>query len=164
MAEEPLTYPNLQLEMESIGALVKEEMIDRLFEQNAVVTGQLANSINPREVTVTQDSIVLPISLLEYGVYVDNGAERGPGRMPPVRDIASWIRQKRIDVPSGFTPEQFAWAVARNIAKKGQRFKKPKPFIEVSLNDVINRNLNNIGDAAALDIDENIEINYGEIG
>ena len=42
---EPLTYPNLQLEMESIGALVKEEMIDRLFDNNSVVTGQLARSI-----------------------------------------------------------------------------------------------------------------------
>lgn len=163
MSEE-LTYPNLQLEMESIGALVKEEMIDRLFEQNAVVTGQLANSITPGNLQVAPNLYTLPISLLEYGIYVDNGAERGPGRMPPVRDIASWIKQKRIVVPSGFTPEQFAWAVARNIAKKGQRFKKPKPFIEVSLNDVVNRNIANIGDAVALDIDENIQTNYGEIG
>lgn len=164
MADEQLTYPNLQLEMESIGALVKEEMIDRLFDNNSVVTGQLARSIDPKEVTVTQDGLVLPISLLEYGIYVDNGAERKAGGMPPVRDIASWIKQKRINVPAGFTPEQFAWAVARNIAKKGQRFKKPKPFIEVSLNDVVNRNINNMGEAVALDIDENIQTNYGEIG
>ena len=163
MAEQPLTYPNLQLEMESIGALVKEEMIDRLFEQNAVVTGQLARSITPGNLQVSDNLYTLPISLLEYGVYVDDGAERGPGGMPPVRDIASWIKQKRITVPAGFTPEQFAWAVARNIAKKGQRFKKPKPFIEVSLNDVVNRNINNIGEAVALDIDENIQTNYGEI-
>lgn len=163
MSEE-LTYPNLQLEMESIGALVKEEMIDRLFEQNAVVTGQLARSIDPGSLQVKPNLYTLPISLLEYGIYVDDGAERGPGRMPPVRDIASWIKQKRINVPAGFTPEQFAWAVARNIAKKGQRFKKPKPFIEVSLVDVVNRNITNIGDAVALDIDENIQTNYGEIG
>ena len=149
MAEQ-ITYPNLALEMESIGALVKEEMIDRLFDNNSVVTGQLAKSITPGEViTATENTLTLPISLLEYGVWVDNGAERGKGGMPPVRAISEWIKQKRINVPQGFTPEQFAWAVARNIEKKGQRFKKPTPFIEVSLQDVVNRNLNNIGEATA---------------
>jgi hypothetical protein len=39
---EPLTYPNLQLEMSDIGILVVEEMTDRLFDNNSVVTGQLA--------------------------------------------------------------------------------------------------------------------------
>jgi hypothetical protein len=164
MAEQ-LTYPNLKLEMASIGSLIKEEMIDRLFDNNSVVTGQLARSITPKEViTDANGNEILPISYLKYGDYVDDGAERGPGGMPPVRDIASWIKQKRINVPAGFTPEQFAWAVARNIAKKGQRFKKPKPFIEVSIVDVVNRNINNIGEAVALDIDENIQQNYGEIG
>lgn len=164
MAEQ-MTYPNLTLEMESIGALVKEEMIDRLFDNNSVVTGQLAKSITPGDViTATKDTLSVPITLLEYGVYVDNGAERGAGGMPPIKAISEWIKQKRISVPVGFTPEQFAWAVARNIEKKGQRFKKPKPFIEVSLQEVVNRNLENIGTATALDIDAHIETNYGEIG
>ena len=164
MAEQ-MTYPNLQLEMEHIGVLVKEEMIDTLFDNNSVVTGQLARSITPGEViTATQDTISLPITLEKYGLYVDDGAERGKGGMPPVKAIFEWIKQKRITVPMGFTPEQFAWAVARNIEKKGQRFKKPKPFIEVSLQEVVNRNLTNIGEATALDIDEHIEDNYSIIG
>ena len=164
MAEQ-MTYPNLQLEMEHIGVLVKEEMIDTLFDNNSVVTGQLARSITPGEViTATQDTLSLPITLEKYGLYVDDGAERGKGGMPPVKAIFEWIKQKRITVPIGFTPEQFAWAVARNIEKKGQRFKKPKPFIEVSLQEVVNRNLTNIGEATALDIDEHIETNYGTIG
>lgn len=163
MAEQ-ITYPNLKLEMQSIGALVKEEMIDTLFDNNSVVTGQLANSITPGEVVVTEQGLELPITLLKYGVYVDDGAERGKGGMPPVQAIKDWIKQKRISVPMGFTPEQFAWAVARNIEKKGQRFKKPKPFIEVSLQEVIDRNLTNIGEATALDIDEHIEDNYSIIG
>ena len=164
MAEQ-ITYPSLKLEMENIGALVKEEMIDRLFDQNAVVTGQLARSITPGDViTATEDTLSLPITLEKYGLYVDDGAERGAGGMPPVKAIFEWIKQKRISVPMGFTPTQFAWAVAKNIEKKGQRFKKPKPFIEVSLQEVVNRNLTNIGDATALDIDNHIESNYGEIG
>lgn len=162
---EQITYPNLKLEMESIGALVKEEMVDRLFDNNSVVTGNLARSITPGEViTATKDTLTLPIDLLKYGLYVDDGAERGKGGMPPVRAIKDWIKQKRISVPRGFTPDQFAWAVARNIEKKGQRFKKPKPFIEVSLQSVVDRNLSNIGNSTALDIDEHIEDNYAEIG
>ena len=160
---EQLTYPNLKLEMESIGALVKEEMIDNLFNNNSVVTGQLAKSITPLEVIEKDGIEILPIRFLKYGEYVDDGAERRAGGMPPVKAISDWIKQKRISVPAGFTPEQFAWAVARNIEKKGQRFKKPKPWIDVSINDVINRNLANIGEAVALDIDEHIETNYGEI-
>jgi hypothetical protein len=161
---EPLKYPNLQLEMSDIGTLVVEEMVDRLFDNNSVVTGNLAKSIRPLTTTVNGDIITQDIQLPLYGIYVDNGAERKKGGMPPVKAIIDWIKQKRISVPSAMTPIQFAWAVAKNIEKKGQRFKKPKPFIQVSLNDVVQRNLGNIGEAVALDIDENIQTNYGEIG
>ena len=161
---EKLTYPNLQLEMSDIGTLVVEEMVDRLFDNNSVVTGNLARSIKPLATTFQNDVIVQGIQLPLYGIYVDNGAERRSGGMPPIQAIMEWIKQKRISVPSAMTPKQFAWAVAKNIEKKGQRFKKPKPFIQVSLNDVVQRNLANIGEAVALDINDNIQTNYGEIG
>jgi len=161
---EPLTYPNLQLEMSDIGTLVVEEMVDRLFDNNSVVTGNLARSIKPLETQVNNGIITQNIQLPLYGIYVDGGYERKKGGMPPVKAIIDWIKQKRISVPAAMTPVQFAWAVAKNIEKKGQRFKKPKPFIQVSLDDVVTRNLSNIGKAVALDIDENIQTNYGEIG
>lgn len=161
---EKITYPNLVNELTDIGGLVKGEMIDRLYDNNSVVTGNLARSIDPQTITETNEVFNLPISMLEYGKWVDNGAERGNGRMPPVRAIADWIRQKRINVPGRFTVEQFAWAIAKNIAKKGQRFKQPKPFIQVSINDVVNQNLENIGNATALDIDDFIQTNYAELG
>jgi len=149
-------YPNLQLEMSDIGTLVVEEMVDRLFDNNSVVTGNLARSITPLTTEVNGDNIIQNIQLPLYGIYVDGGYERKKGGMPPVQAIIDWIKQKRISVPSAMTPVQFAWAVAKNIEKKGQRFKKPKPFIQVSLNDVVTRNLNNIGEAAALDISDSI--------
>jgi len=161
---EPLTYPNLQLEMSDIGILVVEEMTNRLFDNNSVVTGQLAKSLKPVSTSAKGDIITQGISLLQYGIYVDNGAERKRGGMPPIKDIINWIKQKRINVPAAMSPIQFAWAVAKSIEKKGQRFKKPKPFIQVSLDDVVMRNLNNIGEATALDINDNIQTNYGEIG
>ena len=163
---EELKYPNLQLEMSDIGQLVVEEMIDKLFDNNSIVTGNLAKSIKPKQTIFDEAKQVIDqaISLNKYGIYVDNGAERGKGGMPPVQAIIDWIRQKRINVPAAMTPKQFAWAIAKNIEKKGQRFKKPKPFIQVSLDSVVQRNLNNIGEATALDIDQNIQTNYGEIG
>jgi hypothetical protein len=162
---EPITYPNLQLEMSDIGTLVVEEMVDRLFDNNSVVTGNLARSIKPGPTDVSAEGVITqPITLPLYGIYVDEGSERKKGGMPPVRAIIDWIKQKRISVPAAMTPTQFAWAVAKNIEKKGQRFKKPKPFIQVSLNDVVERNLTNIGEATALDIDNYIEDNYAEIG
>lgn len=163
MAEQ-ITYPNLQLEMSDIGTLVVEEMVERLFDNNSVVTGNLARNIKPGPTTVEQGVITQPITLPLYGIYVDEGSERKKGGMPPVRAIIDWIKQKRISVPAAMTPVQFAWAVAKNIEKKGQRFKKPKPFIQVSLDDVVQRNLTNIGEATALDIDDYIEDNYAEIG
>ena len=161
---EQITYLNLELEMSDIGTLVVEEMVDRLFDNNSVVTGNLARSIKPGPTTVDQGVITQPITLPLYGIYVDEGSERKKGGMPPVRAIIDWIKQKRISVPMAMTPTQFAWAVAKNIEKKGQRFKKPKPFIQVSLDDVVQRNLTNIGEATALDIDDYIEDNYAEIG
>ena len=160
---EPIMYPNLQLEMSDIGTLVVEEMVERLFDNNSVVTGNLARNIKPGPTDVVNGIITQPITLPLYGIYVDEGSERKKGGMPPVRAIIDWIKQKRINVPAAMTPVQFAWAIAKNIEKKGQRFKKPKPFIQVSLNDVVQRNLENIGEATALDIDENIQTNYGEI-
>lgn len=160
-----IIYPNLQLEMSDIGTLVVEEMVDRLFDNNSVVTGNLARSIKPGPTDVSAEGVITqPITLPLYGIYVDEGSERKKGGMPPVRAIIDWIKQKRISVPAAMTPTQFAWAVAKNIEKKGQRFKKPKPFIQVSLDDVVERNLTNIGEATALDIDNYIEDNYAEIG
>ena len=161
---EPIMYPNLQLEMSDIGTLVVEEMVERLFDNNSVVTGNLARNIKPGPTDVVNGIITQPITLPLYGIYVDEGSERKKGGMPPVRAIIDWIKQKRINVPAAMTPVQFAWAIAKNIEKKGQRFKKPKPFIQVSLDDVVQRNLTNIGEATALDIDDYIEDNYAEIG
>ena len=161
---EPIKYPNLELEMSDIGTLVVEEMVDRLFDNNSVVTGNLARNIRPLATTFQNQVVEQSISLPVYGIYVDEGSERKKGGMPPVRAIIDWIKQKRINIPMAMTPTQFAWAVAKNIEKKGQRFKKPKPFIQVSLDAVVERNLANIGTATALDIDDYIEDNYAEIG
>ena len=69
---EPITYPNLELEMSDIGTLVVEEMVDRLFDNNSVVTGNLARSIKPGPTTEQEGIITQPITLPLYGIYVDD--------------------------------------------------------------------------------------------
>jgi len=156
-------YPQLELEISDVAILAAQEMVDRLYSNNSVVTGNLARSIRVQPEKDANGVITAPISLKQYGIYVDNGAERRAGKMPPVTAIADWIRLKRISVPAAMTPSQFAWAVAKSIAKKGQRFKKPKPFIDVSLQAAVNQNLQNIADAVAQDVANNIETNYGTL-
>ena len=158
---EPIEYTELTLELTSLAEQFKEEATDRLIENGSFVTGRLARSITPQTPVIKQESIVVPVKLLQYGVYVDNGAERGKGGRPPVSDIKRWIKQKRISVPTGFTVDSFAWAIAFKIGKDGQRFKKAKPFLQISLNTVLDRNIrnDNIGKATAQDINNNIQIN-----
>ena len=58
----------------------------------------------------------------DYWQFVGNG--RGPGGMPPVENIRSWMQRARI--------EGSAYAIAKNIAKKGSRAyreKKPNVFM-----------------------------------
>lgn len=156
-------YPSLELELSDIATLATQEMVDRLYSNNSVVTGNLVRSIRVLPEKDANGVMTFPISLKQYGIYVDDGAERRAGGMPPVKAISEWIRLKRINVPSAMTPQQFAWAVAKSIAKRGQRFKKPKPFIDISLQAAMNSNLQNIADAVANDVANNIELKYGTI-
>ena len=177
---EPISYPNLALQLVETAELIRESMVDNLFNNNSVITGNLARSLKVQPidkelegtvVATTNVANILDESGLktkngyDYGLSVDQGRERGPGGMPPVTAIKEWIKLKRITIPSGFTIEQFAWVIAKNIERKGQRFKKPKPFIQPAI-DFVNQQQSrsdNYGTAVALDIDNNIQQNWSEI-
>jgi hypothetical protein len=75
---------------------------------------------------------LISILMDDYSEYIDKGRRRG--KMPPVKDIITWIRTSAINVPLGLTVEDFAWAVSKSISNKGI---KAKPFIE-QLNDEVN--------------------------
>lgn len=155
--------PTFNLELKDTATLIAQEMVERLYDNNSVVTGNLVRSIKVQPVEDAKGNITYPISLKAYGIYVDDGAERRAGGMPPVQAISEWIKLKRINVPAAMTPQQFAWAIAKNIAKKGQRFKKPKPFIDESIMAALNKNIQSLADAAAMDIANDIQMKYGEI-
>ena len=158
----PVEYLATTEELTKIANSYKEEAIIKLTQNGSNVTGKLAASITVQPARVTATSLVIPVTMLKYGEYVDDGAERGRGKQPPVQDIKRWIQQKRISVPKQFkSVEQFAWAIAYNIGKQGQRFKRARPFIEPALNSVREQYINSgqLANAVALDLNRNIQLN-----
>lgn len=130
-------------QLNKIGVALVEQMRANLAANGSDLTGKLSNSIGYEVTQDSQGQYTLQILMEKYGEYVDSGAERGPGRMPPVRAIQNWIVLRKIKVPQGLSLESFAWAIATNIAKKGQRFKKPKPFIEPAFETVYKNMMDN---------------------
>jgi hypothetical protein len=149
----PVAYLATTEELTLIANAYREEAIIKLTQNGSNVTGRLAASIKVQPARLTETSIVIPVTMLKYGEYVDDGAERGRGGQPPVRAIEQWIRLKRISVPKQFkNVEQFAFVIARSIGKKGQRFRKAYPFIFPALTYAVEKNLQPVANAAALDI------------
>ena len=162
MSTIPVAYLATTEELTLIANEYREEAIIKLTQNGSNVTGRLAASIKVQPARVTETSIVIPVTMLKYGEYVDDGAERGRGKRPPVRDIVQWIQQKRISVPKQFkNVEQFAFAIAYNIGKSGQRFKRARPFIQPALNTVQQQYITSgkLSIAVAIDLNNNIQIN-----
>jgi hypothetical protein len=157
MAVQPVKFIALTEELEKVALDYQSEAQAILRQNGNNVTGRLINSIKVQPAQITPDRIVIPITMLKYGEWVDDGAERGRGGQPPVQAIKQWIKLKRITPPKGFTVEQFAWAVAKKIGKEGQRFRKSYPFIQPALNYTINKNLQGMATAAAVDITTSIQ-------
>ena len=118
-----------------VGEELKKAMTQQLADNNSRVTGNLANSIT-YEVRQRDYEYQLVRTMLKYGNYVDQGIGRGPGRMPPVKEIMEWIQLKKIPVPSSLTIESFAFAIARKIGREGTN-PRPRPFITPSINKVL---------------------------
>ena len=138
---------------------------EELISNNSVVTGRLSRSIKAEEgkqLSPTLYSVI--VEYLQYGEYVDDGAERRAGKQPPVKPLMEWIRLKSIKVPQGLTVESFAYAIAKNIAKKGQRFKKPKPWIAPSWDQAFKENEQKYAVAVLKDINNTIVERYRQAG
>jgi hypothetical protein len=157
MALQPVKFIALTEELEQVALDFQSEARAILRKNGNNVTGRLSDSIKVQPAQVTPNGIVLPITMLKYGEWVNDGAERGRGGQPPVQAIKQWIQLKRITPPKGFTVDQFAWVVAKSIKNKGQRFRKAYPFIQPALQYTINKNLQGIATAASIDITTSLQ-------
>lgn len=118
---------------------IADTMVQNLFENKSVGSGDLARSIQQNNTVVETDKgYEAVLTMLWYGETVDEGIGRGPGGRPPIKPIEEWIRRKSIPVPAAFkSPKQFAFAIAGKIAKEGDRGSKRKyPFIQNSITQV----------------------------
>ena len=152
---------NLDNALMDFGQRIVDEMQNQLFENKSVSTGDLARSITRTVVPLPNNQgEQLQVSLLWYGELLeDGGPARRAGRMPPVRPIEGWIKTKKIPVPAKFkSPENFAWAIAKSIAKKGAKKYPKKPFIMESIDNAA-ANFGTAEITAALEKDIIININ-----
>ena len=142
------------------GQIIKGKMIENLRRNKSVVSGNLLRSIGVTTPEEPNDrgnlETVLEIKAW-YAELVDQGIDnRGPGKQPPVRPIQEWLKRKSITIPSGVTIEQYSFAIAKKIAKQGQR-KRAYPFIQPSIKfgeEYFERRANE-----AIGIDAQIDVN-----
>ena len=129
-------FTELEKLQRQTGQIIKGKMIENLRANDSVVSGNLLRSIkvdNPKGLNKKGNLETILEIKAWYAVLVDKGIDnRGPGKQPPIAPIQNWIRRKSISVPSGITIESFAFAIAKKIAKKGQR-KRAYPFIQPSI-------------------------------
>ena len=140
--------------------VISQEMKINLRNNKSIASGNLVNSIKTSK---TQDKQGTLETALEIGAWyaelVSEGTgDRGPGRQPPILPIEQWIKRKSITVPAGVTIKQFAFAIAKKVAKRGQN-KRAYPFIEPSIRVGENYFERNINEALI----EDVAINTTEI-
>ena len=115
------------------GQVIKGKMIQNLRNNKSVASGNLLRSIvvNTPEEPNIQGNLETVLEIKSwYAQLVDQGIDpRGAGKQPPIQPIEAWIRRKSIAVPAGLTVKEFSFAIAKKVAKQGQR-KRAYPFIQ----------------------------------
>jgi hypothetical protein len=132
-------YTIFEAALEQFGQQVVDQMKAILKRNGNDNTGRLSNSI---EYTIEGDK--LKISMLDYGKWVNDGHERGPGRVPPIKAIEFWIAKNGITPKQGITRKQLPFVIARGIAKRGQTRRRAYPFIEPAIETVLSKDLDGV--------------------
>ena len=129
----------IQQALQQVGNQIVAEMKANLQRNNNDNTGQLANSI-----TATVEGTKLIFEMAPYGKWVNDGHERGPGRVPPIKAIEFWIAKNGITPKQGITRKQLPFVIARGIAKRGQTRRRAYPFIEPAIETVLSKDLDGV--------------------
>lgn len=119
----------------------RDQMVENLMNNRSFVTGDLAKSIVTE---VFENQMMAAVVVGEwYGITVEDGIGRKAGMMPPIAPIRNWIKRRNLRPKSGTTVDQFAFAIAKKIAKRGTR-PKARPFAAPAIQQV----KSNFGDMA----------------
>ena len=139
--------------------VIDKRMVKNLHNNRSIGSGTLVNSITTSNVTNKNGTLK---SILEIGAWyallVDKGIDnRGSGKQPPIAPIQQWIKQKSISVPAGLTIKEFSFAIAKKVAKKGQR-KRAYPFIQSAITEGQNYFIDGVGKVLIKDVAINTNI------
>lgn len=119
--------------LQEYGDRVREAMVNNLMENKSFITGKLAKSITN---TVFENQLEAVVAVNEwYGITVEKGIGRKAGGIPPIAPIKNWIRKNNLVPKAGSSVDQFAFAIARNIAKRGTN-PKARPFAAPAVKQV----------------------------
>jgi hypothetical protein len=150
-------FLNVGRVLDDFGEVLVKTYRNRLADSRA--SGQLENTMS---FTVKQGDgfFELVLNLQDYWYYIENG--RAPGKWPPYTAIRSWIEVKPvIPVATGIpgsnkipTPEQLTFLIRRKIGRDGI---KAKPFLQESINELIDAFYRALEDAFAEDLNVSIE-------
>jgi len=130
----------LQQELQRIGDQIVAEMRNTLARNKSNASGTLSDSIQATALPPQDNVYTLDIAMEDYGPIVDGGrgqSRTGGKKQTWRRSIESWINRKGISLKPGVTLEQAAFLITRKINEKGY---KAKPFIQPSINSVLNKN------------------------
>ena len=142
-------YTIFQAALTQFGKQIVNEMRSILKRNNNDNTGRLSDSIQE---TVEGDKLI--ISMETYGKWVNNGAERGPGRVPPIKAINAWINKNGIQPRGKVTAKQLPYVIQASIGKRGQTQRKAYPFIQPAIDNVLKTDLDSLfGKAIAEEIE-----------
>jgi len=143
------TFTIFQAALTQFGKQIVNEMRNILRQNNNDNTGRLSDSIQE---TVEGDNLI--ISMETYGKWVNNGAERGPGRVPPIKAINAWINKNGITPRGKVTAKQLPYVIQASIGRRGQTQRKAFPFIQPAVNNVLKTDLDSqFGKAIAEEIE-----------
>jgi hypothetical protein len=142
-------YTIFEAALEQFGQQIIDQMKVNLQRNGNDNSGRLSNSI---EYTIEGNRLI--ISMLDYGKWVNDGAERGSGKKPPISAIQFWIRKNGISPKQGITAKQLPWVIQAGIGKRGQTRRRAFPFIQPAFDEVLRTDLNSLfGEAIAKQIE-----------
>ena len=132
------------VDFQKVGNFIIKALQMELIEQGHKATGNLVNSFEQRTLSLP-NSLVLEILMDDYGVYVNNGRQKG-GKKVPIDVLVAWIERKAI-VSGDKKVKSLAFAIQQTIHKEGSPTKgsfrfsnngRRKGFIDFVISEELN--------------------------
>jgi hypothetical protein len=146
----PVAYLATTEELTLIANEYREEAIIKLTQNGSNKTGRLVNSIKVQPARVTETSIVIPVTMLYYGEFLDKGVIGTKSGI----SLAGYKFKSKAISPLSKLPLPVRIAIA-------QRGIRPVNFIQSALNSVQQQYITSgkLSIAVAIDLNNNIQIN-----